>query len=93
MSTSGPGKFAAEQPPLAGMEDVDERIPALDEACQRAIANREKAKSAAQEFTEDLEKIGALLNENDLDCYIIVGKKFFIEPGEPHVKMLKVKQQ
>lgn len=91
--SAGSSKFDRSQPVIAGMEDVDERIPALEEMCQRAIANNEAKASAAQDMAEDLEKIGELLKEHDLDCYIVAGKKFFIEPGEPHVKMLKVKQQ
>jgi len=36
VKSAGADKFAANQPPLTGIEDVDERIPALDEVCQRA---------------------------------------------------------
>jgi hypothetical protein len=92
MKAAGPGKFAAEQKPLASMEDVDERIPALDEKCQKAIADRERQRSAAQDFAEDLEEIGELLKEHNLECYIISGKKFVPVPGEPTVKIYKVKQ-
>ncbi len=92
VKSAGPGKFATGQPPLAGMEDIDERVPALDEVCQRAISDKAAKELAAQDFVEDLEKIGELLDAHNLDCYIVAGKKFFIEPGEAHVKMQKVKQ-
>ena len=92
VKSAGATKFDPQQPPLVGMEDVDERIPALEEACQKAISNRGRKESASADFADDLESIGDLLEFHEMDCYICSGKKFFIEPGEPHVKMQKVKQ-
>jgi hypothetical protein len=92
VKSAGSEKFDPQQPPLVGMEDVDERIPALEEACQKAISNRGRKESASADFADDLESIGDLLEFHEMDCYICSGKKFFIEPGEPHVKMQKVKQ-
>jgi hypothetical protein len=90
--SAGPGKFAANQPPLVGMEDVDERVPALDEVCQKVLADKSAYASKAQDISEGLEKVGELLEEHNLDCYIISGKKFAPVAGEPTVKIYKVKQ-
>lgn len=93
VKSAGPGKFAAEQPPLPAMEDVDERIPALDEVCRQVLADKAKYADVGQSISEGLEKVGDLLKENNLDCYIISGKKFVPVAGEPTVKIYKVKQQ
>lgn len=90
---AGPGKFAPNQPPLEAMKDVDERIPALDEECQRYFANKDKQIAGREGMEESLDKVGELLKENNLDCYILNGKKFYIEPGSPSVKCVKVKQK
>lgn len=91
--SAGPGKFAVQQKPLESMQDVDERIPALDEECQRYFANKDKIRSGREGQEESLDKIGDLLKEHELDCYILNGKKFYIEPSKSTVKVKKVKQQ
>jgi hypothetical protein len=91
--TAGPGKFAAEQEPLHSMEDVDLRYPALDEWCQRYFAAKDKILTGREGTEEALDKVGHLLREHELECYILNGKKFYIEPSKSSVKVKKVKQQ
>jgi len=86
-------KFAPNQKPLDTMEDVDERIPALEEACQRVLADREKKNSLGESVREGLGEIGKLLKEHERECYIVAGKKFVPVAGQPTVKIFKVKQQ
>lgn len=86
------GNFASNQPPIKGMEDTDERIPELEEACQAALMYDEQKKNAKKSKDEQYEKIGNLLNEHSLKLYILNGKKFYIEPGGPSVKCVNVKQ-
>lgn len=90
---AGPGKFDVSQKPLDTMQDVDERVPALDEECQKYFANKDKILSGREGQEESLDKIGDLLKEHNLDCYILNGKKFYIEPSKSTVKVKKVKQQ
>lgn len=87
------GKFAADQPPIGGLEDTDLRIPELDELCKGVLANSEKRRGLKQDTDDFLEEIGKLLDENDLDCYIMQGEKFFIEPGVKSVKHKKIQQK
>lgn len=87
------GKFAENQPPLAGAEDTDERISELDELCKRVLANSAKRKSLKEETDDHLEQIGQLLKDNDLELYIMQGEKFFIEPGVSKVTHKKVQQK
>lgn len=86
-------KFAPNQPPIGGLEDTDERIGELDELCQQVIANSESRRSLKQDTDSALEEIGQLLDEHDLDCYIMQGEKFFIEPGVKSVKHKKIQQK
>jgi hypothetical protein len=90
--SAGPGKFDPAQKPLDTMEDVDERVPELDEECDRYLAADEKRKSSKVERDETAGRIGDLLKEHNLACYILKGKKFYIEPGTPSVKVTKVKR-
>lgn len=90
--SAGPGKFDVKQPPLDGMEDVDERVPALDEECQRYLGFKDAQKTAKVDGDTSAEKIGDLLKEHNLDQYVVNGKKFYIEPGAPAVKCVNVKQ-
>jgi len=83
---------APNQPALPGMEDTDERVPELEEICRKVLADKEKRSSLADSIADDLETIGKLLGENNLDCYIVSGRKFYISPAESHVKITKVKQ-
>jgi len=92
VKSAGPGKFDTKQPPLPEMADVDERVPELDHECDVYLAADEKRKSSKVDRDESADRIKSLLKENDLDCYVLKGKKFFIEPGEPSVKVVKVKQ-
>ena len=85
--------FAKNQPVIPGMDDVDERVSELDEICERVLADRAKRASLSEEMAENLQKIGELLGEHNLNCYIVKGMKFVPEPGEPTVKIYKVKQQ
>ena len=78
---------------LDGMEDVDERIPALDELCNADQSDREKRKSLKDGMDARLQDIAAALHEHELDCYIVSGKKYYIEPGVESVKVVKVNQQ
>lgn len=86
-------KFATNQPPIKGMEDVDERIPELDDECQRFLSECDKRASAKQTADEHRQKIGELLKEHGLDLYKLNGKKFYIEPGTPQVKVVKLNQK
>ncbi len=90
--SAGPGKFDPKQPTLPTMEDVDKRIPELTDECQRCLGFRDKRRSAKVDQEESLDKIGELLKQHDVDQYVVNGEKFFIEPGAPAVKILKVKQ-
>lgn len=87
------GKFAPDQPPIAGMEDVDERVKELDEECQKMLAARDKRGTLKMEIDDLKQNIGAMLHKHDLDCYIVAGNKFFIEPGVEAVKVAKVNQK
>lgn len=84
--------IAPNQPPIAGMEDTDERIPELEELCQSVLSMEEKRKSLKIDRDEALESIGDLLTKKDLNLYICNGQKFFVEPGSPQVKHKKVNQ-
>lgn len=86
-------KFAANQPPITGLEDVDERIESLDEECQLYLSEADKKKAAKQSADEALQKIGELLKEHGLDLYKLNGQKFYIEPGTPTVKVVKLNQK
>lgn len=90
---AGPGKFDVKQKPIDTMQDVDERVPALDEECQRYFAEKDKTISGREGQAESLDKIGDLLKEHNLDCYILNGKKFFFEASKATVKVKKVKNQ
>lgn len=85
-------KFAPEQPPITGMEDVDERIPELDELCERYLAADETRKSKKVERDEAGEEIRKGLDEHDLQLYVHKARKFYTEPGQPSLKVAKVKQ-
>lgn len=87
----GTGKFDVNQKTIA--DDVDERVPELDEICQRVLALKAKYKSIGDEIGEDLEEVGKLIKEHNMDYYIISGKKFVPVAGEPTIKIYKVKQQ
>ena len=89
----GKKKATKNQPPLEGMEDADSRIPALEEQCQRILANRDKRRSLKEDIDEDLGTVGELLHKNELDLYIVAGNKFFVEPGRESVKIKKVNQK
>lgn len=80
------------QPPLPGMEDVNQRIPELTDECQRVLGAADKQKSAKTEKDTALGRVGELLKRHDREHYTVNGKKFYIEPGAPSVKMVNVKQ-
>lgn len=84
------GKFAPDQPPIKGLEDVDERVKELDEECQKMLAARDKRVLLKQEIDDQKQNIAQLLHKHDLDCYIVAGNKFFLEPGVEAVKVAKV---
>ncbi len=86
-------QFAPDQQPLPTMEDVDERIESLDEECQQYFSARDSILSGREATEEALDHIGDLLRQHGLDCYILNGKKFYIEPAKATVKVKKVKQQ
>ena len=88
--TAGQGDFATEQKPL--IEDADERIPELDDACQRVLQYRDARKKAKSDEDQSLEEVGKLIHKHDLNCYMLNGKKFCIEPGAESVKVVNVKQ-
>lgn len=90
---AGAGKFDAKQKPLDVMPDIDEKIPALEDACQRYFAGVDKVQSGKQDVTDAKEEIGDLLKEHDLPCYIKNGRKFFFEPSREEIRVKKVKQQ
>lgn len=87
------GKFAPDQPPIKGLEDVDERVKALDDECQAMLAARDKRISLKADIDDRKQKIAELLHEHDLECYIVAGNKFYIEPGVEAVKVAKVNQK
>lgn len=91
--TAPPDKFADNQPTLPAMEDTNERIPALDEACQLYFSAHDNIRSNREKSEEALGAVGELLHEHELLCYIKNGKKFYIEPGKEAVKVKKVRQQ
>ncbi len=84
--------FAANQPTIPGMEDVDERVPALEELCKTVLADIAARSDLADSIAEGKEKIEKELGEHNLDCYIVSGRKFYISPSESRVKIEKVKQ-
>lgn len=84
-------KFAPGQKSL--VEDADERVPEIEEQCQRYFSSRDSILSAKEEGEEALHKVGEMLHEHNLDCYILNGKKFCLEPSRETVKVKKVKQQ
>lgn len=86
-------KFATNQKPLDTMADVDERVPELDEVCQTILSARDKRRSLKDDVDESLGQVKELLEEHNLDCYILHGNKFFVEPSSVIVKIKKVKQQ
>lgn len=90
---AGAGKFDAKQKPLDAMPDVDERIPALEEECQRYFAADDKVRNGRVQREESLEAVGKLLKKHELDCYIKHGRKFFFEPSREEVRVKKVKLQ
>ena len=87
------GKFSPDQPPITGMEDTDERVPELEEECQALLAERDKRSSLKISIDERKQNIGKMLHKHDLECYIVAGNKFFIEPGVEAVKVSKVNQK
>lgn len=86
-------KFAKEQPTIAGMEDVDERIPELDDACQRHEAAKDKQTIGKSEEREAATEITAGIKEHGLNLYLHQGRKFYIEPGSESLKVVQVKQK
>lgn len=90
---AGTGAFAANQPPLDAMKDVDECIKELTDECQRYLSEKDKQGTAKAQAEEHSEKIGELLKKHGLDFYTVNGKKFYIEPGSPSVKCVNVKQK
>jgi hypothetical protein len=88
--TAGQGDFASEQQPL--IPDADERIPELDEACQRVLAAKDQRKSAKADEDEALGEVADLIHKHNLTCYMLNGKKFYIEPGAESVKVVNVKR-
>lgn len=90
---TGGGFAAPDQPPLVGMEDTNERIGVLDQVCQEVLAIKEQRKSLKEDLDEKLQLIEEHLDANGLDCYIVAGNKFYVEPGTPHVKVSKVQQR
>lgn len=77
---------------LPGMEDMNQRIPQLDDECHRCLGYRDARKIAKVDEDESLGKIGELLKEHGRDYYVVNGNKFFEEPGSPSIKIVKVKQ-
>lgn len=75
------GKFATNQPAIKGMEDTDERIPALDDECQRYFAAKDKQATAKHDEELAAEKIGKMLHEHKLDLYVLNGKSFTWNPA------------
>jgi hypothetical protein len=92
VKSAGTNRFAANQPLVPGLDDVDERVPALDKLCQQVLADRDAQMNAKERVAKGLEDVGKLLKEYKLECYIINGKKFYEVPGEAHVKIVRVKQ-
>lgn len=86
-------KFAPNQPPISGMEDVDERIEVLDEECQRFLSIKDQQRSLKEDEGESRQKIGDLIKEHGLELYKLNGMKFWIEPGTPTVKVTKLNQK
>lgn len=78
---------------MTGLEDTDERIPDLEEACHGVLAIKEQRKGLKEDLDGKLQTIEELLAQNQMDCYIVAGNKFYVEPGTPHVKVSKVNQK
>lgn len=88
---AGQGDYATNQKVL--VPDADERIPELDEACQRFLSEQDKRTAAKQAADEQRQAIGELLKQHDLNLYKMNGKKFYIDPGTPQVKVVKLNQK
>lgn len=81
-------KFATDQQAL--IPDADERIQELQDECQFCLGERDKKKAAKQAEDESKERIKKLLGKYDLQLYICNGCKFYVEPGEPTVKIVSL---
>jgi len=90
--SAGTAKFDPKQKPLDSMEDVDEKIPELDDECQRYLAACDTHEGASEDMKSSLDKIGDLIKKHELDLYKHSGRRFFWEPGSPQVKCKKLNQ-
>lgn len=86
-------KFAPDQPtlPTPDMKKVDERIKALDDACQQVLSAEAKKLELATELRELNSTIGELLSKHGLGSYIINGEQFFKKPSGERVVHQKLK--
>ena len=81
------------QPPLPAMEDVDERIPELDEVCDLVLSIEERRRLLKVELDGAYEDIGELIKEHSLEFCVLKGEKFFIKPAGERVTHEKFKRR